>query len=445
MFHAWRYQLKEAQTALDQGRLEDAARIFERERLDAYAQGKQFQLLLADRLSGRGAARAAAGDFAAAWRDLGTAREIAGETHDWQAARRAILHEELGVVQKQWRAGDFRGAWSNLEALEKRAPQGGAWGTLKEVSRRLESARKLAVRGKFADAEEQYAAAATLNSDLLLPNEMLLECRQFRATAKELEEQLHRALTAGDWQAVLATADQLLAIAPDSPLARETRRRAWAEVGARLEESQAGARHETPSSTAPPRAPRFILWIDAVGGYLICLGSQITIGQAQPTFDVDVPIQADISRKHVRITREPEGYLLEPLAATKINGREAAGLSLLRDGDEIELNAVKLRFRRPHAYSASARLEFVSRHRTKPFADGVVLMADSCILGPDPLNHVVCRGWPGNVILFRDKEALICRATESLEIDGKLIDGRGKIELNSSVVGASFAMKLEAL
>src|SRR5438093_1143339 len=46
------------------------------------------------------------------------------------------------------------------------------------------------------------------------------------------------------------------------------------------------------------RAARFMLWIDAVGGYLVCLGDEIVIGQAAPGTKVDVPIQADISRKH---------------------------------------------------------------------------------------------------------------------------------------------------
>ncbi len=55
----------------------------------------------------------------------------------------------------------------------------------------------------------------------------------------------------------------------------------------------------------------------------------------------------------------------------------------LWDGSLIELGeAVRLRFRRPHPLSATARLEFVSRHRTQPSTDAVLLMAESCILGP---------------------------------------------------------------
>ena len=44
-----------------------------------------------------------------------------------------------------------------------------------------------------------------------------------------------------------------------------------------------------------------------------------------------------------------------------------------------------------HVLSASARLEMVSRHRTQPHVDGILLMAESCVLGPKWQNHVVCR------------------------------------------------------
>ena len=43
--------------------------------------------------------------------------------------------------------------------------------------------------------------------------------------------------------------------------------------------------------------PRCILWVDAVGGYLVCLGDEIVLGQAIPGTTVDVPILADLSRR----------------------------------------------------------------------------------------------------------------------------------------------------
>jgi hypothetical protein len=72
-------------------------------------------------------------------------------------------------------------------------------------------------------------------------------------------------------------------------------------------------------------------------------------------------------------------------------------------------------------------------------------MAESCVLGPKWQNHVVCRDWSGDVVLYRNEDKLYCRAMESLEIDDKLCDGRGKLGPNSRVVGSDFSLSLELL
>ena len=150
----------------------------------------------------------------------------------------------------------------------------------------------------------------------------------------------------------------------------------------------------------PPAGRRFLLWIDGVGGYLVCLGDEVVLGQSSPEYSLDIPIQADLSRRHARIARRGDGYVIEPLHMTRVNGQVIRGKTLLSDGDEIELaQGVRLRFRQPHALSASARLDFLSHHRTQPKADGVLLMAESCVLGPKWQNHVVCRDWQGDVVL----------------------------------------------
>src|SRR4029450_11313 len=145
--------------------------------------------------------------------------------------------------------------------------------------KRLESARKLSQRGRFAEAEEQLAAAAALRPDLKLIEDKRQVCKERADRSRALHEQLHAAMAASDWTKVLACANELIEIAPENRVAREARKRAWAEVGEqigdsrRLGETKYGA--ATPhsgatlvnSSAAPAKhAPRFMLWIDAVGG-----------------------------------------------------------------------------------------------------------------------------------------------------------------------------------
>jgi hypothetical protein len=227
---------------------------------------------------------------------------------------------------------------------------------------------------------------------------------------------------------------------------------------------ESGSAEESAAASASPQASkpqRFLVWVDSVGGFLVCLNSEIILGQAHPGARVDLPIQADIRRQHAKIVRQGEGYLLQPLgppaesanaasdvAAAKVSveGQAICEPTLLSDGDEIELgDGVRLRFRKPHALSASARLEMVSRHRTQPFVDGVILMAESCVLGPKWQNHVVCREWKNDLVLYRQDDKLFCRAMESVEIDGALCEGRGRISTHSRILGDDFSLSLEPL
>ena len=147
---------------------------------------------------------------------------------------------------------------------------------------------------------------------------------------------------------------------------------------------------------------RLALWIDGVGGYLICLDDQVTLGQAVPGTRVQVPILGDLSQRHATIRRKGEGYILDPIRSTRLGNCPIDSETLLREGDVVQLGAaVTLRFGQPHPLSASARLDVSSRHQVQPTVDAVLLMADSCVLGPRTNSHVVCPGWSDEVVLFR--------------------------------------------
>lgn len=467
MFAAWRFKLKEGETALAQGRLEDAATILQHEDLLSYHPIQQLLAQVAIAAGRRGVQRAELGEFDAAWRDLELSKQWAGETSEYLAVQRAVVEAALSDVVKSLSADDAAGAQQRIDALARRQVKIVALDSLREVARRLQSAAKLREHAQFAEALEQLQAATALRPDLPQLEELLKKTREAAAQASSSQEQLHVALAAEDWAKTLTLSEQLLQLSPQSPLARNARRQAWAKVGGQLGDSRV-ARETQPwaSSLARlrdddhegPRGARFLLWVDAVGGYLVCLGDEIVIGQAHPGNQVDVPIQADIRRRHVSIRRQGEGYVLDPLAArenlpgsaaarqgrVRIDGKDIHSPALLNDGDEFELSeGVRLRFRKPHALSASARLEFLSNHRTHPYADAVLLMAESAVLGPKWQNHVICRDWTTDVVLFRQEENLFCRAMQSLEIDGRLQEGRGRLNVRSRVVGPDFSLSLE--
>ena len=435
------------------GRLHEAREILVQNDLTQYLPGKRLAAKIAVQYSERAQRNASDADFRAGWRDLQAATEIAGETSEILAARRALVDSSLRHAEELLGSGDVAGAIAKLEELKGAKHTSTLLETLLQLAKRLQSAENLCRRGKFADAEAQLSASVALRPSLEFLEVKRAQCRERLARSRDLTAELHRAISASLWTEALSLADELLELAPESQLARDARRRAWAKVGTRLVDSYQPNKTQawTPSKFARPdqpvtAGPRFILWVDGVGGYLVCLADEIVIGQASDGNMVDVPILGNLSRRHLRIRREGEGYVLEPLHAVRVAGKPVQTKTMLYDGDEIELGeGIRIRFRRPHTLSGSARLDFLSRHRTQPWADGVLLMAESCVLGPRWQNHVVCRDWSGDVVLYRQDDELYCRAMDSIEIDGTLCDGRGKLDVNSHVVGSDFSMSLEEL
>ncbi|HZZ73037.1 MAG TPA: FHA domain-containing protein [Pirellulales bacterium] len=195
-----------------------------------------------------------------------------------------------------------------------------------------------------------------------------------------------------------------------------------------------------------PAPFRFLLWIDMVGGYWVCGDEVVALGRPSTNADVDVPIMADLSRRHAILRRDGEGYLLQPLREVRLNGSPQTTACWLKEGSLIELGStVRLRFTKPHPLSATARLDFVSPHRTSPPTDAILLMAQSCILGPQPTSHVVCRRWTREVILHRQGNGLSYRGPKDSSIDEQPPCGCGPLPWNARVAGSNFSFSLEPL
>ena len=465
MFQTWRWKIRQADEACEHGRLDEACRLLAENNLRDYQPGQRLVDKLADCLLTRSQQRAEAADSAGAWKDFDTAKGLVGESSRLLELQAVLIRRELTAAETCLRAGNSNAALAAIENLERRKIAGDELRSLKEIARRMESARNLSLRGKFPEAESQLQGARSLRPEWPELESQLQACRGKADHCRTLTEKLHTAVADSAWSKAVSLADELLELAPEFRLAKDARKRAWAEVGTKLADSHqlAVTQHWSPSSASPKSkssqdfslagesssaqektSSRFLLWIDAVGGYLVCLANEIVLGQATPGNRVDVPIMGDLSRRHAIVRRHGEGYVIEPIHTVRVQGQKIGEATLLSDGDEIELgNSVRLRFRKPHVLSASARLEFVSRHRTQPSADGILLMAESCVLGPKFQNHVVCRSWSHDVVLYRQEDELFCRAMESIEIDGQLCDGRGRIGSNSRVSGGDFALSLE--
>jgi hypothetical protein len=199
-----------------------------------------------------------------------------------------------------------------------------------------------------------------------------------------------------------------------------------------------------PEATGPKG--RFLLWVDAVGGYLVCLDDRIVLGRAGPDSPADIPLMGDLSRTHATLVRSGESYMLQAHHPSFVNGKSVSNQTVLRDGDVIRLGStVELEFRQPSPVSATARLAILSRHRLPLAVDGVLLMAETCIVGGSGQAHIPAAALRESVVLYRQGNALWCRASGSFDVDGRTCAARAPLTLNSSVLGEGFSFSLEPL
>ncbi len=192
------------------------------------------------------------------------------------------------------------------------------------------------------------------------------------------------------------------------------------------------------------RPEQRILWVDGVGGYLVCDQSELTVGQAMPGNQVDLPIVGDISRRAAVIRRSEDSYLLQPLQKVSVNGELIDRTVLLRSGDRIQIGErTELKFSKPHPLSASAVMTLLSHHRWQPAVDGVLFLAESCVLGPKLTSHIHCHQWSGEVILFKNRDQLMCRSSLPVEWNGKQILEPIALSDGHRVQGPDFSFCLE--
>lgn len=495
MFSPWRLRLREARVAWQSGRYDDACRMLADESLREFLPAKHLARDVAGKMVERARNRFALGDTAAGWNDLQAADRLGGQVEAVNQVRHDYADAAILDVRKYLAAGEPAMALARLEKLHKRGLADDPVRTYVQIAQLMQESGKLAAHGHFAEAAAPIRRAqgiARLQSTLTgtparIMNDIAayLDAESGRletkvAECQRLSSEMHAALLAESWSTVLVAAEALLAIAPQHAAAAQARRRAWKAAGMDVTQlySRQAARmpvalqlsglrpkggplrrstHASRSSeddtvTGNEHPQRALLWVDEVGGFLVCLDDSIAIGQPSPGdhpaggAQVALPILADLSRRHALIRRDTGAYVLEPLQRTLVDGREITSPTVLTDNQLIQLgDNVRIRFNKPHALSATAKLTLESHHKTQPSADAMLLMADSCVLGPNRHCHVRCRQWQRDVIVYRQNDQLFCRADEPLSIDG--VAAAGNIEVRSGVriEGEAFSFAWETL
>jgi hypothetical protein len=481
MVPAWRLQLREARLAWQSGRVDEAGALLSAEPLREFLPAKRLARQVAEAIVTRARDRLGRGDSSAGWQDLAVADRLGGSPESSGELRQdyadRILREAAGYLASDETAT----AVSRLDRLARRGMSNEKSRRLRCLADELRSADRAANRGHFANAAaalqraeslvRQDATEAstmkTLQTRISSQRERLAE---HAAECQRLGAQMHAALASEQWATVLSVADAILALAPQHLAAGQARQKAWRAVGMEVTLPHRGLRSEAVSLANGGKGRHFamrdtrngagasevdtvagklqpqrgLLWVDAVGGYLMCFDQTVTLGQPAPGEAVTVPILADISRRHAVIRRDGGAYVLEPVQRVNVDGRAIDGPYVLSDNQLIQLgDSVRIRFTKPHALSATAKLTIESHHKTQPSADAVLLVADSVVMGPNRHCHVACRDWEHDVVVYRQSEQLFCRADRPLVLDGSACEGAGELQPGSRVEGETFAFAWE--
>ena len=488
MLGHWRVVLKQAEESARAGRLEEALALASQPGVADRRQAVQLRGRLALELIGRAARRGQADDVAGAIGDLQVAENHGAPPDALAAARLGLADRVVEEIRTDLEAGEVVRVVERIDHLARHRINGPALRRLREVAEAWRSALDDGRRGEFGRALEQLDRAERLAGETarvaLASARRDIEARQSAAHPKI--ERLYAALGDGQWGAILSAAEAVLETVPDHPAARQARTRAWQQIGAihpsaALPQRNGGRVAATappppptdaepirfldepirfldePAAPAPPRAPaprrpapapsptlaarigpapgpagpgeRFLLWADGIGGYLVCLDNKVVLGRAGPESCADVPLLGDLSRRHATVIRDGDGYVLLAEQPTFLNGRRVESAPL-GDGDVIRLGpTLELEFRQPSPISSTARLRILSRHRLPVAVDGVILMGETCIVGSSPQAHIPAPGLDTPVVLYRQGDALWCRAPGGFEVDGRPCLGRGPLDL----------------
>lgn len=469
MLGHWRIVLRRAEAAARSGRFEEAAALANQPGVADHYQLVRFRGRLGPDLIVRANRRAEANDPRGAIDDLAMAERLKAPPELLAEARSNLADRLAPEIRRDLERGEPARALASIDDLERRKIISPALRDLRSLAEAWRDAIAEALRGEFGRARELLDGADRLASGAvskaLTAARTDLEVRQNAATPKV--EVLYKTLAQGDWARTLAAAEALLAIVPEHPAARRARTEAWRGIAAigSAESSHWSPRSPSSGREAEPKSEsldessrplaearaagpngRFLLWFDDVGGYLVCLDDRVVLGGVDAEGTADVPLMGDLASDHAAIIRERGGYRLAPRWPTFLNGRRVTEPAPLRHGDVIRLGqTVELEFQQPSPISASAKLAVVSRHRPPMGADGVLLMAETCIIGPGRQALVRTQSLGDPIVLYRQDGALWCRSREGFEVDDRPVASRAPLTLASNVRGEDFSFGLEAI
>jgi hypothetical protein len=429
------------------------------------------------------------GDVHAAWQDLNDAVSVSRAPDRDRLAREQtrLIEATIASAEESLTRGQFGEAARAIRNFRTRRIADRRSDVIERICNLAQEAKVLAEAGRWRDSSARLELAGELRPDLTFLESRIRANEQEEAVVRNLTNQLCTALTASDWQGVRECSGKILQVAPRCQVALDARERCDSHYSGGDDQKHVIASDDTPASSGdtvygvndrdtrpnffssrrPLPGPEeihdgpapelsanpavaapgaFMLWIDGVGGFLVCTRQQVTIGRSGSNSEADIPIHADIRRKQLAIRRLGEGFVALPLDKDGEIAANNTRPGLLRHGQRLDLGAgLVLQIHQPLSLGNSLRIEVVSRHRTDPWADSILLLGNALLLGNTPRSHVQSPKLIDEFMIFRRGPAIFLRLPGVHELDGEYHEGDIPVEKNFRVVSDNFSATVEII
>jgi len=188
-----------------------------------------------------------------------------------------------------------------------------------------------------------------------------------------------------------------------------------------------------PQSESVDMPSKFVLQVDGVGSFVVFRDARVTVGPISSSARPMLALMADPNLPVVVLERMEGDYFLRSQTPVAVNGRPVTE-RLLADGDSIALSPrCHIRFHLPNPASTTAVLTVSGARLSRPDIKQLILMDRDILIGPYANNHIRTEQLKEPVALFVQNGRLLCRAKESILVDGRNLDPTVGLALDKRV------------
>jgi hypothetical protein len=167
---------------------------------------------------------------------------------------------------------------------------------------------------------------------------------------------------------------------------------------------------------------KFVLQVDGVGSFIVFRDARVTVGPISSSARPMLALIADPNVPVVMLERMEGDYFIRSQTPVEVNGQRVTE-KLLADGDRITLSPrCHIRFHLPNPASTTAVLTVSGARLSRPDIKQLILMDRDILIGPYANNHIRTEQLKEPVALFAQNGRLLCRAKESILVDGRGFD-----------------------